>query len=268
MAAFSVKYKPKDDSTFLQNNINISKLKYTDPAMTAEVSAKTFQFRLIPTLLTIAIVAVALGLGVWQLERLEWKQGLLARLDSQMAGAAVPLPEAIDDKTAWEYRRVTLAGQFLYDREFHLGPRVRDGKVGYDMVVPFRRASGGTVLVNRGWISDDIKAINRPEGIVQVEGFVRFPAKTMFAPVNDPAKNQWYWIDTKAMDAAAPAFIVDTVAEPAGVYPAGGSLRVDIPNDHKNYAIFWFGMAAVMLLIYLMASRQPAATTEQKHAGV
>lgn len=229
------------------------------------MTAKTFQFRLIPTLLTAIIVAVALGLGVWQLERLEWKNALLARLDSQMSGAAVPLPESVDQ--AWEYRRVTLAGQFLYDREFHLGPRVRDSKVGYDMVVPFRRASGGLVLVNRGWIADGLD-VNRPEGIVPVEGFVRFPKKTLFAPANDAAKNQWYWLDTKAMDAAAPAFIVDAVAEPAGVYPAGGSLRVDIPNDHKNYAIFWFGMAGVMLLIYIMACRQPAATTEQKHAGV
>jgi surfeit locus 1 family protein len=235
--------------------------------MTSTSPAKSFQFRLIPTLLTAAIVAVALGLGVWQLERLEWKTALLARLDSQMSAPAVPLPETVDGKE-WEYRRVTLAGQFLYDREFHLGPRVRDGKVGYEMVVPFRRASGGTVLVNRGWIAPDIKAVNRPEGIVQAEGFLRVPAKTMFAPANDAAKNQWYWVDTKAMDASAPAYIVDAVAEPAGVYPAGGALRVDIPNDHKNYAIFWFGMAGVMLLIYIMASRQPAAKTEQKNAGV
>ncbi|MDI1229373.1 MAG: SURF1 family protein [bacterium] len=234
--------------------------------MTDKLTAKSFQFRLIPTLLTIVIVTVALGLGVWQLERLEWKNGLLARLDSQMSGVAVPLPESVEAKD-WEYRRVSLAGQFLYDREFHLGPRVRDGKVGYEMVVPFRRASGGIVLVNRGWIADGL-AVNRPEGIVPVEGFVRFPKKTMFAPANDAAKNQWYWVDTKAMDAAAPAFIVDAVAEAAGVYPAGGALRVDIPNDHKNYAIFWFGMAGVMLLIYIMASRQPAAKRESQHAGV
>ncbi len=236
--------------------------------MTAKPTAKSFKFRLIPTLLTIAIVAVNLGLGVWQLERLEWKTGLLARLDSQMSAKPVPLPETITDMTDWEYRRVTLAGQFRYDREFHLGPRVRNGVVGYQMVVPFRRASGGTVLVNRGWIADTIKTVNRPEGIVQVEGFVQAPKKPMFAPVNDPAKNQWYWLDARAMDATAPAYVVDAVAEPAGVYPAGGALRVDIPNDHKNYAIFWFSMACVMLLIYIMASRQPAAITEQKHAGV
>lgn len=230
------------------------------------MTAKSFQFRLIPTLLTAAIVAVALGLGLWQMERLEWKTALLARLDSQMSAPAAPLPETVEAKE-WEYRRVTLAGEFLYDREFHLGPRVRDGQTGYDMIVPFRRVSGGTVLVNRGWIADGLD-VNRPEGILQVEGFVRFPRKTMFAPANDAAKNQWYWVDTKAMDATAPAFIIDAVAEPAGVYPAGGSLRVDIPNDHKNYAIFWFGMACVMLLIYIMASRQPAATTERKNAGV
>ncbi len=236
--------------------------------MTAKSTAKSFQPRLFPTLLTVAIVAVNLGLGVWQLQRLEWKTALLQRLDTRMATAAAPLPESIDDIAAWEYRRVTLAGQFLYDREFHLGPRVQNGAVGYQMVVPFRRASGGTVLVNRGWISDTNKTVNRPEGIVQVEGFVQAPKKTMFAPVNDPAKNQWYWLDAKAMDAAAPAYVVDAVAEPAGVYPAGGALRVDIPNDHKNYAIFWFSMACVMLLIYIMASRQPAVKQEPSHAGV
>ncbi|HYD19639.1 MAG TPA: SURF1 family protein [Patescibacteria group bacterium] len=230
--------------------------------------AKTFKLRPVPAIVTALMVVVMLALGFWQLERLQAKTELLARLDSRMSAAAAPLPEQID-LNDWEYRHVTLAGQYLYEQEFKVGPRVQDGAQGYHLLTPFRRVSGGTILINRGFVPDARStALERPQGIVQVEGYVQKPGKGSFTPANNAAKNQWYWIDTAAMLPGAPDYIVTAVASNPGVYPAGGALRVDIPNDHKHYAIFWFGMAFVMLVIFVLASRQPAVKLEQQNAGV
>lgn len=238
------------------------------------MAGRKFQMRRIPTLATLAMVSVMLGLGFWQVERLEWKTALLDRLASQMAAKPVPLPEKLETPADWEYRPVSMAGQYLYDREFMVGPRTLDGKNGFHLVVPFRRASGGVVFVNRGWISQELrKKADRPEGIVQVEGFIQLPHKNYFTPENDTAKGQWYWLDPAAMGKAAKIenvapIVVATPAAASGVYPAGGALRVDIPNDHKKYAIFWFGMAFVMLAVYILSGLQPADKLEEKNAGV
>jgi surfeit locus 1 family protein len=221
---------------------------------------RTFQPRTGPSIIASCMLAVLLGLGVWQLERLAWKTDLLKSIHDRMAQKPVPLPEKIADPAAWEYRRVKMAGQYVSDREFLIQPRTLDGKAGYHMYVPFRRVSGGIVFVNRGWISDDLlgKAI-RPRGMVAVEGIVQLPHKSAFTPDNNPEKGEWYWPDVEAMAAAAhvknPAPVIVTVAaRRPGVYPAGGQVRLDIPNDHKQYAIFWFTMAFVLIGIWAMSS--------------
>lgn len=238
------------------------------------MTPRKFQPKPVPAAITALMVAVLLALGFWQLERMEWKEELLARIDSQMAAKPQPLPEAIEKPEEWEFRRVSVAGQYLYDREFLVGPRTLDGKNGFHMVVPFRRASGGVVLVNRGWITEELrKKADRPEGLVLVEGFLQVPKHNRFTPDNVPDKKQWYWIDTKAMaeaakiDSVAGAIIV-TPESPKGVYPAGGALNLDIPNDHRKYAYFWFSMALAAIVIFVLSGLQPGNKLEEKNAGV
>lgn len=210
------------------------------------------------TLFTLAAVAVLLALGTWQVQRLGWKTELIARIEARMAEKPVPLPEQIDDPAAWEYRRVTMAGRFLHDREFLVGPRTMEGRAGYHMVTPFRRASGGVVFVNRGWVPDEqLKGASRPSGIVRVEGIVQFPRKYRFTPDNVPQKDLWYWTDVAEMARAAKLdnvlpVTVSVAARQKGVYPAGGQLRLDIPNDHGQYAAFWYFMALALGIIYVV----------------
>jgi len=206
-------------------------------------------------------LTVLVGLGTWQMKRLEWKNALLAHIQVQMQKPPVPMPENIDK--SWEYRRVTLAGHFLYDHEFLIKPRTLDGVNGYHMLVPFQRVSGGTVMVNRGWISDDLmpKAF-RPHGTIQLEGIVQQPHKTYFTPPNNPAKNDWYWpeIDAMAVSAklqnVAPVLVAIARREP-GVYPAGGKVEVNIRNDHQQYAIFWYILAVISQIIFFIRYWQP-----------
>jgi len=240
------------------------------------MSTRVFQPRLVPTAIMLMLLGVLVGLGYWQVERLAWKTKLLAAIDAHMAAPPVPMPELLGDRIDWQYRRVTLAGSFDYTHEFLVQPRTLDGKPGYHMVVPFKRASGGTVLVNRGWVSDDtIKQALRPQGLMQIEGVLQYPDKTTFTPDNAPAANSWFWIDTAAMGDAAgvkdvPQAVV-TIAESApGTYPVAGKLRLEFRNDHKQYAIFWFSMAGVLAFIWFLSQWRIVETApeESKHARV
>lgn len=220
-----------------------------------------------PTLGAIAfslcILTVLMGLGTWHLKRLEWKTALLAQIESQMEKPPLPMPEKIDHPEQWEFRRVTLAGHFLYDDEFLVKPRTLDGVNGYHMIVPFQRASGGIVMVNRGWISDALMTeAHRPKGTLQLEGIIQQPHPSYFTPPNDPVKNDWYWADVQAMAVAAklqtPAPVLVTMAtKTPGVYPVGGKVEVNLRNNHKEYAIFWFIMALMSQIIFFISYRQP-----------
>ena len=239
------------------------------------MAERKFQPGLWSTVITFAMFTTLIGLGCWQIQRLEWKTRLLSDIHSRMAEKPVPMPEKLDDPARWQYRRVTLAGSFDFTHEFLVKPRTYEGQNGYDMVVPFTRASGGSVLVNRGWISDALmeKAARPQDSLLQIEGVVQVPEKSAFTPANNPAKMDWYWIDIRAMaDAAgvrsvAPV-VVNISEKREGVYPVGGRVRADIPNDHRGYAIFWFGMAFILLIVYFLSSWQRPPKMESTYASL
>lgn len=224
--------------------------------------------------MALLMVGVMLGLGTWQMQRLEWKTALIERIDSRMSARPVPLPEKPVDTAEWEFRRVTMAGNFLYDREFLIGPRTHEGQPGQHMYVPFRRASGGIVFVDRGWVPDGKKKeAARPAGIVQVEGIIRLPERNMFTPENNAETGAWFWPDIPAMaksaklQDAAPV-IVEAVGGKPGVYPLAEMRAANLRNEHRQYAIFWFGMAFVMVAVYILASLQPIEKLEEKNASL
>jgi len=238
-------------------------------------NTRRFRPRLWPTLIVLPMLAVLVGLGAWQLERRAWKAEVLDRIEQRITAPAVPLPADIDDPDAWDYRHVRVTGAFLHDRELHLLPRTRDGQAGAHVITPLRRtgevAPDQVVLVNRGWVpTDRIDPATRPEGLVEgpvtVEGVVRVPeGRGWVQPDNEPARNLWYWIDLPAMAAAAgapdaPPVLVDAVGAPGGpTLPVGGQTVVDIPNNHLQYALTWFALAAALLAIYVLYHlRSPA----------
>jgi len=231
------------------------------------MSSRKFQPRAVPTLLTLFMMGLMVALAVWQVHRLQWKTALLAQIADHMAEKAVPMPEVLGTEADWAYRRVSLAGTYDYNHEFLIQPRTLDGKTGYHMVVPFKRASGATVLVNRGWVSDEfMKQVQRPKGIQHIEGVLQYPDKTAFTPDSRPDKNEWFWIDTsnigKALKTEVPPAVVTLAAATPGVYPVGGKLRIEIPNDHKQYAIFWFTMALVLAFIWFLSQWRVVETDE------
>jgi surfeit locus 1 family protein len=224
-----------------------------------------------PTMFTLPALVVLLGLGTWQLERLQWKEGLIAERTARTTAAPIGLPEpgaqlspaALADL---DYRRAQATGQFLHDREMYLAARTMQGAVGYQVVTPLERADGSFLLVNRGWVPDDRKdPATRPDGqvsgTVAVEGAIRIPGRQHWLqPDNEPAKNLWFWSDLAAMaghatippDRLVPVFLEAGAAPHPGGLPIGGQTRVNLPNDHLQYAITWFALAVGLAVIYVV----------------
>jgi surfeit locus 1 family protein len=220
-----------------------------------------------PTLIMLPIVLFSLGLGVWQMDRREWKRGILDTIAVNQAAAPMPFDELVKgDPLRREYGRVRVSGTFLHDKEFYLAARSLKDKVGMQVVTPLRLDDGTIILFDRGWIPSEKKdpakrAEGQIPGKVDLTGIVRrSQVKRQFAPDNDPAKNFWFHVDVPLMrqmaggkpDPVLDTFFLESDAAPnPGGVPIGGQTRLDIPNDHLQYAITWFLIALAGIGVYL-----------------
>ncbi|MFC5759456.1 SURF1 family protein [Rhizobium sp. GCM10022189] len=223
----------------------------------------------------LAALAILISLGTWQVERLHWKEGLLADIAARRAAAPVPLAdiEALAAKGGdIEYRTVTATGRYVNNKERHFFATWR-GQTGYYIYTPLQLADGRYLFVNRGFVPFENK---EPEMRMQgqltdqqtVTGLARarLPAKpSWLVPDNDVAKNIFYWKDLDVMASSVdldkasivPFFVdADSTPNPAGL-PIGGVTQVDLPNDHLQYAFTWYGLAAVLVVVVAISWFRP-----------
>lgn len=216
---------------------------------------------IVPTLLTVAMLVLLVGLGVWQLQRMSWKNGLLAGIAARAHGTPVSLDKALTLSDP-EYARVRINGHFLNSLERHLLMTGPEGP-GVHVITPFVTEAGDAVLVNRGFVPDGLidpktRPLGQIESNVEVIGLLRqAEVPGTFTPVNDPAKDIWYWRDAAAMLAgvAVPGkpqtiFIDQEASDVPGGWPRGGVTNLDLPNRHFEYALTWFAFAATLAVIY------------------
>ena len=113
-------------------------------------AGRVFRPRLWPTIATLAGIAVLLSLGTWQLQRLEWKRGLIEHAERQLAAPATPLPATgLED---FDFRRVSLTGTYLHNAAFAFGFTAEGGAPGSRLITPFRLEDGRVLLIDRGWL--------------------------------------------------------------------------------------------------------------------
>jgi surfeit locus 1 family protein len=237
-----------------------------------------------PTITMIPIVLFSLSLGFWQMERRAWKRDILDRIETNQAAAPLTLDELLKgDPLRFEYGRVKVSGSFAHDKEFYLAARSLKDKVGMQVVTPLRADNGAIVLFDRGWIPSEKKepakrAEGQLPGKVELVGIVRRnQIKRQFAPDNDPAQNFWFHVDVPVMrqmaggqpDPVLDSFFLeaDATANPGGV-PIGGQTRLDIPNDHLQYAITWFLIALAGAGVYLAYHWENGRLTINGHTKV
>lgn len=224
-----------------------------------------FRPRLWPTLFTIPALLMMLGLGTWQLDRLAWKTALIDSFESRVSAPPVPAPAALDDVDAWRFRHVQATGHFLNDKEVQLTGRPYEGNAGFHVVTPFVVDGGPTVLVNRGWVPMDRRLPSaRPEtlpaGTVTVNGIVRDAGrKGYFVPENEPGREIWFTIEpaqiaTHLGIGPVADYYIDAL-RPDGrptVLPIGAVATIQVRNEHLQYAITWFLLAATLLIVYVV----------------
>jgi surfeit locus 1 family protein len=222
---------------------------------------------IIPAIMTLVAFAVLIGLGSWQLQRRDWKLGLVERIEARAHGQPITLAEA---KQRWrrsgdvEYSRVRATGHFLHPLEIHLYGLI-DGEAGWKILTPFETTDGDVIFVDRGFVPEPFRdPASRPagqiEGRIELTGLARAPgAPGWFIPANQPGANRWFWRDLSTMTATLPVDVAvktapfmleaEAMAVPGGWPRAGGTL-LSLPNRHLEYALTWFGLAAALLAVF------------------
>lgn len=204
-----------------------------------------------------------LALGSWQVQRLHWKDGLIAARNAALAAAPVGLPKTRDEARALEFHPVHAEGQFLNDRELYLNAQSMQGAPGFHVIAPFQLADGGMVLIDRGFVPTEKQASSSRVageigGPTSVTGLLRLPEPPgWFTPANEPERNSWFSIDIPAMAQAAGIggalpFYIDADKTPVpGGWPLGGQTITELPNNHLQYAITWYSLALALIAIYI-----------------
>ena len=225
-----------------------------------------------PTVFTVPVLLLLLGLGSWQIARLFWKRDLIAQRQAALTATPITAPRSSPEARGMEFRHVTDEGVFLHDKEIFLGATSEAGRNGYQVLTPLQETAGRIVFINRGFIPAELKdpakrSAGQVTGSVRVAGLLRLPpAKkpAWFLPDNRPDLNYWFWVDLPAMadddkiDRIAPFYIdADATPNPGG-WPKGGVTRLELPNDHLQYAITWFSLAVALAVIYVLFHRRNA----------
>ncbi|MGB0631113.1 MAG: SURF1 family protein [Alphaproteobacteria bacterium] len=215
------------------------------------------------TVCAVPALMLLVGLGIWQLQRLEWKEAIIAERAERAAAAPLAIGEVPDDTWKnFEHRRVTLRGRYLHDREMLIWNKVRHGQTGFDLITPFSLEGGDSVLVHRGWVPrawpNGVVERRRPDGVVALTGVLRDGGKaTPWVPDNNPVQGEWFFADVAAMAKSARMsdarpFLVRVTpdAEERG-YPKGPHASYKIRNRHLEYAVTWFGLALTLVIIFV-----------------
>lgn len=253
---------------------------------------RVFKLTFWPTAMTAVMVSVALVLGVWQTQRLIWKEALIADREARIAAAPMTIaaPGDLLDVNDLGFRRVQVKGTLQHAQEMAFLSRDAEGRAGYMLITPlqlsgYAQAEAPWVFVNRGWVSMEERDPDQrprdpfPASQVTITGVIHpghqkscinFLVTTQcFTPDNAPDENIWFWTDYAAMSdfvghKAAPFVVVAERAEDPMQRPKGGQVPLaNIPNNHLQYAITWFCMAIIGTAFWFFFHWRPADEGEE-----
>jgi surfeit locus 1 family protein len=217
------------------------------------------------TLFAVPALLVLVALGMWQIQRLHEKQALLDTIEQRMQTPEAPLGDVLRAPLAEaEWRRVHARGRFQHDKEAYVHAIEPGLGVGVHVLTPLVTPEDGVVLVDRGFVplaarAPETRAAGQPSGEIAVSGIVRLEGeRNAFTPAANEAERTWYWRDIDGiarhlglMLEAPMVIVAEQPANPGGL-PQFPGYRVDIPNNHLQYALTWFGLALTLIGVYLL----------------
>ena len=231
-----------------------------------------FRPKLVPTLFVIPALILLFSLSFWQFQRLNWKQEIIRKIEIQSQLEAIELPQDLD-LVKMLYRNVIVKGEFLHQDEVHIygGSRKFKGEVGYYILTPLLLSNGKIIMVNRGWIPDNLKdSATRPQTLIkgQVEiigAIMENEEKVLYIHDNQPEYNLWFYINLNEMgsflkipekDFIASFYILAQENKDSNILPYGRDLELNVRNHHLGYALTWFFSAISLIVIYILYHRK------------
>lgn len=218
---------------------------------------------ILPLIFGIVGTAILASLGTWQVRRLTWKEAILAEIDARIVAAPVALPASPAPETD-RFLPVRASGTITQD-ELHVLVSVKKVGPGYRIISAFETEEGRRILLDRGFVFTPRKDAVRPEVQATITGNLHWPDEIdKYTPDNDIDGNIWFSRDVPTMAKALETEPVLLIArETSENDPSVTPLPVDsagIPNDHLQYAVTWFGLATVwviMTLYFMWRQRAP-----------
>lgn len=216
-----------------------------------------------PVLIGVIGTAILISLGVWQLQRLSWKETVLAEISDRQAQSPVPLPET-PDPVAHRFMPVTVSGD-LEPAQVFIFTSVKGLGVRFRVIQPLVTTTGRRILLELGVVNPDVIEQVQTEGPVTVEGMLHWPDEVdSFTPEPDADNGVWYGRDLDELAenlSTDPVLVVasritpmDPLVLPMPLDPSA------IPNDHLQYAVTWFGLAVVWVGMTMLWLRRIART--------
>ena len=247
----------------------------------------------LPVVIASAIgIVLLLGLGTWQMVRLQWKLDLIEKRTASLSGNPVTIQDieaGMEHGYDVDFLKVKLNGSYRHAATRYVY-RARGQRPGYQVITPFIDNSGFVAMVDRGFIdqrmltapiADDTR---KPEGEISIIGVTRNRAsdRNLFSPDADRANNIWYWYDLPGISQSMPQDLAEGYTGPeaitsamfvqleqggepgAGNWPDPEDLKVELPNNHLQYAITWYSLALVLVVMSWLLIRR----SRQDEAGV
>lgn len=241
-------------------------------------------------LVMLFLVMVFTTLGVWQLQRRVWKLDLIAKVQARLHAAPEPLDALLQSQKAvadLEYSRVQVHGRWLPERSAWVVAATELGS-GYWLMMPMQQANNTVIWVNRGYVTQAQKGqlpVDDLSGMADLNGLLRKtePRGTVLRS-NVPQQGRWYSRDVQALSQQAgltpsALLFVDadaklgaprdsntaTSSDAQTVHPVGGLTVIQFPNNHLQYALTWFAMAAMAAWAAYFVWRQRRAPLHAEH---
>ena len=239
---------------------------------------------LVPGLATLVVFAVLVTLGTWQLQRKAWKEGLIATLTQKFSGSPVDLPppaqwEALRQDRD-EFTRVKLRAEYLPGKDalvWATGSGLRDDvkSPGVFVFTPAKLVSGETIAINRGFVAEmkptgETKRPAPVQGAAEITGILRWPEPKGWelTALYDKGAQLWFVRDHLAIarengwERVAPFYLEREAQQPADGIAPPGAFKASLPNNHLQYAVTWYGLAAVLIAVFVFWVRSRPSRTE------
>lgn len=229
----------------------------------------SFKPGLFTTVLTLVVLVILVRLGVWQLDRAEEKRQILANQQAKLQLPVVKITDSVINTHDLEFRRVQVEGIFESRYQLFIDNKVHNGVPGYNVVTPLKiKDQNSYILVNRGWVPMNpdrrvLPSVGTPNGNIKVNGLIKMDPKDVADLGSNNRSNEGWpavvrWVDLSAIQQETglklhPFLLLMDKDMEHGFVREWKFVSLP-PEKSTSYAVTWFSLATVLLIIYLVVN--------------